>query len=250
MAKSQIDLLIKKNISKFPLLLWLGQLYMDCRLSSSNFMVVILRALSHRLYGRRIISAGNVEILGKNNIQTNDELRIGLNHVGFCSWRDVTRMNIDGSFVVNGRFSIGRGCRLDIGKNAVMVVGGGFVNPMTNFVIMNGLQIGHGCAISWGCQFLDDDFHNISYNGRAKDRDPKIVIGNHVWIGCNCIILKGVVIPDGCVISAGTVVSQAFVQKNVLIAGNPARIIKENVYSRFVLPEFRRNNEVYPLNLQ
>ncbi len=55
-----------------------------------------------------------------------------------------------------------------------------------------------------------------------------MVIENHVWIGCGCTILKGVVIGEGAVIAAGSVVTKS-VPPRALAAGNPAKVIRENV---------------------
>jgi acetyltransferase-like isoleucine patch superfamily enzyme len=47
-----------------------------------------------------------------------------------------------------------------------------------------------------------------------------------VWIGFNCIILKGVTIGEGSVVGAGSVVTKD-VPPWTIVAGNPARIIRE-----------------------
>ena len=75
--------------------------------------------------------------------------------------------------------------------------------------------MGEDCAISWGCQFLDDDFHELSYEGRAKVDDPKIRIGSHVWIGSRVSVLKGAVIPDGCIVASNSVVGKVFTEKKL-----------------------------------
>jgi acetyltransferase-like isoleucine patch superfamily enzyme len=53
-------------------------------------------------------------------------------------------------------------------------------------------------------------------------------IGNHVWIGMNVMILKGVTIGDGAIIAAGSVVNRD-VPERCLAGGVPAKVIKENV---------------------
>lgn len=65
-----------------------------------------------------------------------------------------------------------------------------------------------------------------SING--KNPVAPISIGNHVWIGTNAIILKGVDIGDGAVVAAGAVVTRS-VPPRCIVAGNPAKIVKENV---------------------
>tara|TARA_B100000900_G_C20487858_1_gene678270 strand:+ start:164 stop:655 length:492 start_codon:yes stop_codon:yes gene_type:complete len=56
--------------------------------------------------------------------------------------------------------------------------------------------------------------------------DRPIIIGNNVWIGANVTILKGVKIGDNSIIAAGSVVVKD-IHKNCIVAGNPAKIIKE-----------------------
>ena len=59
---------------------------------------------------------------------------------------------------------------------------------------------------------------------------PKpIKIGNHVWIGCRCLILKGSVVGDNCVVAANTSLCKAITGDMQLIAGSPAKIVKQNV---------------------
>ncbi|MCQ2562707.1 MAG: acyltransferase [Alphaproteobacteria bacterium] len=91
-----------------------------------------------------------------------------------------------------------------------------------------GVSIGANCRIGANFCCFDSDFHGISHKHRD---DPKYIsskpvgIGHNVLIGQNVTMLKGVTIGDNVVIGAGAVVTQSF-GDNVVIAGNPAKIIK------------------------
>ncbi|AOG60972.1 maltose O-acetyltransferase [Spiroplasma helicoides] len=60
----------------------------------------------------------------------------------------------------------------------------------------------------------------------GKEYGKKVVIGNNVWIGGGSIILPGVTIGDNVVVGAGSVVTKSF-GSNVVIGGNPAKVIKK-----------------------
>ena len=52
-------------------------------------------------------------------------------------------------------------------------------------------------------------------------------IGDYCWIGMNAIILPGVTLGNHTIVAAGSVVTKSFVGGNVVIGGNPAKILKE-----------------------
>ncbi len=62
----------------------------------------------------------------------------------------------------------------------------------------------------------------------TKDVSIPIKIGNHVWIGSNVTVLKGVEIGDGSIIAAGSLVNKN-IPPGVLAGGVPAKILKEGV---------------------
>ena len=204
----------------------------NLREAGSNILLVCLRTIHYKIRGRNIIPHQNTIIKGVKNIYTNNNiLYIGLNNYGFIHKRDRAFLNIQGKLSLNGNFWIGRGCRLDIGKNATVELGRySFINPFTDLIIMHSLKIGNNCSISWHCQFLDEDFHQIRYERKPDENGNKgIEIGDNVWIGSYVYIYKGVKIPNGCIIASNSVVKDSFDEENALIAGNPAKIVKRNV---------------------
>lgn len=114
------------------------------------------------------------------------------------------------------------GSELIIGDN--VGISGSTICVTTKVTIGNNVLIGSGCLIT------DTDAHPIDWRDRLenlyqKTKRAPIHIGNDVFIGARCIILKGVSIGDRCVIGAGSVVTND-VPSDCIVAGNPAKVIK------------------------
>lgn len=86
--------------------------------------------------------------------------------------------------------------------------------------------IGANCLIAWDVVIMDRDYHKL--NNERENLKP-VYIENNVWIGNRSIILKGVNIGEGSVVGSGSVVTHD-VPKRSLVVGNPAKVIKENIY--------------------
>jgi acetyltransferase-like isoleucine patch superfamily enzyme len=88
-----------------------------------------------------------------------------------------------------------------------------------------GIHIGENCLIASGCTILSHD-----HCKRVK-KQPYLIdtyIGKSCFIAINSIILPGVKIGDQVIVGAGSVVTKN-IPSNVIVAGNPARIIREGV---------------------
>lgn len=116
-------------------------------------------------------------------------------------------------------------CSVCIYENAVVNLGNNsFINSGGSIVCKQSITIGDDTVIGNGVEIRDTDSHKLV----GKSMDAPIVIGDHVWIGVNCTILKGVTIGDGSVIAAGSVVVRDIPPK-CLAAGVPAKVIRENI---------------------
>jgi acetyltransferase-like isoleucine patch superfamily enzyme len=208
----------------------ISSLYKLCKKSDTSFICLVLRFIYYRSQEKLLLLHQRAIVKGVQNIYTQGFLTVGVNYCGFLHKKDVTLLNIQGKMNIRGNVSIGRGCRLDLGEKALLEIGEhSYINPFSMLIIQHGLTIGKNCAISWNCQFLDDDFHSLKYDDKKDLSNSRIVIGDHVWIGSNVFVYKGVCIGNGSVVAANSVVKDRFDEENVLIAGNPARIIRQNV---------------------
>ncbi len=70
--------------------------------------------------------------------------------------------------------------------------------------------------------------HPLNAEQRASGVEfgKPITIGEHCWFGGGAIVCPGVTIGDRVVVGAGAVVTKN-IESNVLVAGNPARVIKQ-----------------------
>lgn len=88
---------------------------------------------------------------------------------------------------------------------------------------IGGLKIGSNVIMGMGSKIITAN-HDIK-NFERHICKP-VVLGNNVWIGSNVVILPGVSIGDNVIIAAGSIVTKSFFENNIILAGNPAKVIK------------------------
>jgi len=140
----------------------------------------------------------------------------------------------------------GNGCRVSIGRN-VRISGGEFwveddqgtLSIGENTTIESGhfavtedhseLRIGADCMLAKEIEIRTGDSHSL-LNSEGKRINPagNVLIEDHVWIANRAVILKNVHIQQGAVIGAAAVVTRN-VARNSVVAGNPAREIKQDI---------------------
>lgn len=129
----------------------------------------------------------------------------------------LTEKDIDKSFTMFPPFYTECGINIKIGKNV-------FFNACCKFQDQGGIDIDDNVFIGHNVTITTLN-HDIQPNKRASMIAKKVKIHSNVWIGANVTILPGITINEGAIIGAGSVVTKD-VQKNTIVAGNPAKIIK------------------------
>lgn len=144
----------------------------------------------------------------------------------------------------NSSIIIGNGCTFNSAKNSIAIG----LNQPCSFVTFNenakiifgnnsgasGLKIaarskvtiGNNVLIGAGCTILDNDAHHSNLKKREKNIIPsrQINIEDNVFIGLQCVILKGVRIGENTVIGAGSVVIND-IPENSIAMGNPCKVV-------------------------
>ena len=119
---------------------------------------------------------------------------------------------------------------IQVFKGARLIIGNCATNIGLKIVCSNLIKIGSDVHIGRDVWIRDNNGgHHVIIKG-YKDKAP-VIIGNNVWICSNVNILKGVTIGDGAIISANSVVTSN-IPAHCIAAGNPAKVVAENVYWR------------------
>ena len=102
-----------------------------------------------------------------------------------------------------------------------------YLNVLCTILDCNEVRIGQHVMIGPGVQIYTAAHHlQAEARNRGWEVANSIVIEDNVWIGGGAIILPGVRIELNAVVGAGAVVSRS-VPANTVVAGNPARVIRE-----------------------
>lgn len=167
--------------------------------------------------------------------------------------------SVKGSFYIsapkkNNKITVGENCSLFCkvffeNENAQIKIGDNVYIGKSELYSIKGIEIGNNVLISWGVVIYDHNSHSLSSKERYNDiiavnkniqegkaisygkdwinvKSEKIIISDNVWIGMESMILKGVSIGENSIVAARSVVTKN-VPPNVVVGGNPAKIIKE-----------------------
>ena len=181
--------------------------------------------VSHRTFLREL--HGKIMLPEKVNTAM---IKIGFGDVGhYDRKRSRSIWQVSGTVAFGGKASIGHGSKLSVRGN--LTLGADFnMTAESTIVCAHKISFGNDCLLSWDILIMDTDEHPIiNQDGIRTNPDKPIFVGNHVWIGCKCTLLKGTEIPNNTVVAAGTLLTSAFSGKNQIVGGNPPTILKNNV---------------------
>ena len=155
--------------------------------------------------------------------------RTRMNHCVISLRGDNCSLNIKGSTtMINNTLldTYRTGSSICIGPSFSME--GGRIEAMDG----KSISIGNNCMFSRGVEVCNGDNHPIYATGHTDVRlnpSSDVVIGNHVWLGANVRVLKGVHIKDHVIVGACALVSGNIDTTYSLCIGIPARVYKTGV---------------------
>ncbi len=141
------------------------------------------------------------------------------------------------------------GPNIHVGSNVVFVAADGAKSRLTtiklgrheghieignNVLVMNGVRISSAsriiieddCMLANYCYLTDADWHDLHNRTDPVGKSAPIVLKKGAWIGDSAIVCKGVTVGENSIVGAGSVVRRN-VPPNVVVAGNPARVVRK-----------------------
>lgn len=151
----------------------------------------MLHPWSISIFGAPIIAGDNLHVISASHAP-----------VQLCAWPGETS---------NGAISIGNHC---------------LITPGVRISSASSISIGDNCMFAYGAYLTDADWHDVYDRTHTIGATQPITVGNNVWFGDSAFAGKGVNIGDNAVIAARAVVVSD-VPANCIVAGNPARVVKQ-----------------------
>lgn len=198
-------------------------------LSDINWMqtwMLYRRVKKPRSSSIRVLNRSNIEISPTATIELAEHASFEINRQDYIRTHERSTLYLDdnAALKINGRFTMHGHSSIMVHNDASLELGNNTYLNGGSIECSHHVTIGDDCAIADGVRIMDDSWHTApSSTGGGITK-----IGNKVWIATGAILLPGITIGDGAIVAAGAVVTKD-VPARCMVAGVPAKVVKENV---------------------
>lgn len=186
----------------------------------------------HRIDKSKIIPYRNsvIEIEDGASIYLEDgDIEIGLDLLNGSKEETRVRLRRGSTWRSSGGCGISYGCTIEVLENALLKTQYYTMNTGSILVAARNISIGQDTMLGRDVVVYDSDYHSIyDERGEIQNYSAPVIIGNHVWIATQAMILKGSTIEEDSIIGARAVVTGT-VKRGTIYCGD-IRIGKEKKY--------------------
>lgn len=137
--------------------------------------------------------------------------------LGYNNFMDISR---DAVFSFDKNVFINESNNITVKKNGKLTIGENTYITRATISVLESVEIGKNCILGEGMKVFDHNHQYTSdpfYVSKTEFDTTPIKIGNNVWTGANCIILKGVTIGDNVILGAGCVIHKDIPSNSIII---------------------------------
>lgn len=230
-----------KNLAK-TILLPAIELYKELGLSAKAYYNYIkfnfLRKNTRRINGHKIVTASNVvfDVHKDANIILNASIVYGSKPIRGMNMPTCLKMTAgttleihDGPLTRYGvePYNLRYGAYIEVVNKGKLTIGQGAANVGLTIMCAKEVTIGNGVRIGRNVSIRDWNGQHVIVNDTYVNHAP-VKIEDHVWLCTGCSIMPGVTIGEGSVVATNAVVTKD-VPPRSLVAGTPAKVIKNNI---------------------
>lgn len=131
-------------------------------------------------------------------------------------------------FCIAPVYPMSNGNQIHIGKNFSCQSCNIWMHDETNQKIV----IGDDCMFSYDITIWPSDGHaiiDLKNKNVINNIQNNLLIGNHVWLGKGSTILKNVRLANNTIVAAESVINKRYTKENTILAGIPAKVVKEDI---------------------
>ena len=176
---------------------------------------------------KEIIRVDNSKIIPYKNAVI--DIEIGCNLLKGSREETRIRLRENAVWGSNGGCKISYGSTIEILKGALLDSKYFTVNSNSILIAAKKISLGQDVMIARNVVIYDSDFHEIYYEGIKGNRSKDVIIGEHVWVGTNSMILKGVNLKKGCVVAANTIVTENVESENLIGIKSEIKCINNHI---------------------
>lgn len=145
-----------------------------------------------------------------------------------------------GKVVFKGFAGFSKGC--SIRSSGYLEFGDHFSANVNCFISCSKKVVfGSRCMLGWEVNVRDSDGHTVYIDGKAKESQREVIIGNHVWLCSTANVLKGSCLGDNSIAAYGCLLTRSFPEAGLLVGGAPAVILQRKInWGPFQTPKMEK----------
>jgi acetyltransferase-like isoleucine patch superfamily enzyme len=196
-----------------------------------------------------------LRIGGGGNVRINKPVKTGILKIGYrkeiINYSIPSQFRLFGTLVLKGEVHLASAVTVYVREGATLEMGHlSFLGAFGNLICTKHIVFSDYSWVGAQSVVTDSNYHYMKQlnSGNIYRKEREVIIGSRNWIGLRSALLPGTKTPDNITIAFGTVCNRDYtkdIPENSVIAGVPAKLVKENTVCIFDFEKEKLINEYF-----